>query len=130
MCTLGFRGMGYSPSFVKNFKELKSQITENPEAVIQLQSKTDHICGPCPHNMGQGVCSKQKKIEVLDDRHLKALDLHNGVILKWEDALTRIKSHMTLEKFHDACEGCEWKSYGVCEEALKELNSSKNEQSI
>ena len=121
MCTLGFRGMGYSPSFVENFKDLKSQITENPETAIQVQSQIDHICGPCPHNVGFGQCTKQKKIESLDERHMKALALHDGMTLTWSKALERIKTHMTIEKFHESCEGCEWKSYGVCEEELGKL---------
>lgn len=121
MCTLGFRGMGYSPDFVENFKEIKSQITESPETVIQIQSRTDHICTPCPHNVGHGKCTKQKKIESLDERHMKALELHDGITLTWSEALKRIKTHMTIEKFHESCEGCEWKSYGVCEEELRKL---------
>lgn len=124
MCTLGFRGMGYSPAFVENFKELKFRISEDPETPIQIQSKTDHICGPCPHNVGHGKCQKQKKIESLDERHMKALELDEGMKLTWNEALHRIKTYMTVEKFHQSCEGCEWKSYGVCEEELRNLLES------
>lgn len=126
MCTLGFRGMGYSPSFVKNFKKIKAQLVENPETILQVQEATDSICGPCPHNQGDGSCKTQDKIQRLDDQHKAALHLTAGQKLSWNEALQRIKTHMTVEKFHIACESCAWKSHGICETALQDLLKSRH----
>jgi len=31
---------------------------------------------------------------------------------------------MNVEKFHNACQGCSWKEYGVCQQALEDLIST------
>ena len=121
MCTLGFQGMGYSPRFSENFTKIKAQLTNDPETLIQFKSQLDVVCAPCPHNLGDGRCASQSKIQKLDDRHQTILQLEPGRSMTWQAALKRIKTHMTVEEFHRACEGCEWKSLGVCERALKSL---------
>ncbi|MEB3702613.1 DUF1284 domain-containing protein [Candidatus Bealeia paramacronuclearis] len=123
MCTVGFQGMGYSPDFVQNYQTIKDQITESPETLLQVHSRTDEICRPCPHNLEKGFCEKEEKIQSLDARHKLALELQEGQILSWNEGLNRIKTHMTFEKFHASCEGCEWKSLGVCEVALSKILS-------
>ncbi len=38
-----------------------------------------------------------------------------------ENTLIEVVKYMTLEKFDQACTGCDWKKYGVCAESLKML---------
>lgn len=125
LCALGFRGMGYSPSFVKNFKKIAQSLESNPSITVRFSM--DSICVPCPHNLSKSgdtpapLCRKQSFIDVLDRRHGNALHVRDGDILTWNDAKKRIKDNVTVEDFHRMCEGCAWKDFGVCEEALRTL---------
>jgi hypothetical protein len=123
MCTLSFKGLGYSKSFVKNYRSIKDMLVNNEESQIQVTFKDDSICIKCPHLIEEDNCVFQEKINKLDHRHAQVLKLVDQEILTWKQAKERIKLNMTKEKFHDSCDGCEWKKYGVCEEALHKLIS-------
>lgn len=124
MCTLGFQGKGYSRGFIRNYQAIADQLKEDPDSLIQVTNGLDKICGACPHQTNQGLCTKQTFIDKLDQAHQEILRLKDQQIISWSLAKETIKAHMTVEKFHEACHGCEWKSYGVCEEALKTLLES------
>ena len=127
MCTLGFQGMGYSPAFVTNYKDIAATLMANPHTDIKVSFTLDSICRACPHQTVDGFCESQEKIDSLDMRHGAILNLNEGDVLTWSEGLARIKEHMTLEAFHKACTGCSWKESGVCERALKSLLNSENQ---
>jgi hypothetical protein len=128
LCTLGFQGAGYSPHFVDNCKQLLDFLQKNEDAHIQVVSTGDSICKACPH-LNETGCVSQQKIHSLDTHHAQILTLQPGDWVSWKEAKQRLKERMTLEKFHAACLGCEWKGRGVCEAALKELQTTRNEES-
>lgn len=70
------------------------------------------------------MCTQEEKIQGLDHRHSQILGLTAGDVLNWRMAKKRLKDTMTIRRFHQACRGCEWKSLGVCEQALKDLHAS------
>ena len=120
LCTLGFQGIGYSPHFVENYKKIVEEIQKDEKLSIQVVVHEDSICKACPHQRIEG-CSMEEKIQGLDARHAKILRLKQGDVLNWAEAKQRLKDHMTLDNFHQACSGCEWQPLGVCEAALKKL---------
>ncbi len=122
LCTLGFQGVGYSSGFVNNFKDVIHTIQSGKSICVTLQ--LDTLCKPCPHHNGT-VCHTQAFISTLDQKHAKALELREGDILTWRDALERIKERIALETFHIICEGCSWKETGMCEEALRRLHTKQ-----
>jgi len=122
LCTLGFQGKGYSIPFVKNFQNIVEQLNADPDSLIQVTKGLDQICGSCPNKKENNSCDKQTKIERLDKAHQTILGLEENQIISWKEAKRLIKEKMSIEDFHAACEGCEWKVYGVCETALKKLN--------
>ncbi|EKE10358.1 MAG: hypothetical protein ACD_16C00049G0002 [uncultured bacterium] len=124
LCTLGFEGMGYSPEFVENYTEINDTLQNNEEHPIQVSSGSDSICAVCPHHK-EGMCGTEEKIRALDERHCQALELSPGDVLTWAEAKQRIKDKMTLEAFHVACRGCQWKELGLCEKALKNHRGKK-----
>jgi uncharacterized protein len=115
MCTLCFQGKGYSPDFIRNYKNIVKNLTD--ETPIHVTEHTDSICAPCPHKR-ELKCASQEKIASLDKSHAEVLKLQPDETLTWAQAKERIKKHMTLEKFHKICEPCSWKSYGLCESVL------------
>lgn len=123
LCTVGFQGKGYSPAFIRNYKKIAVKITENPDTPIKVCSKLDSICGPCPNQTPDKQCNKQSLIDKLDAAHQEILGLKEDQIITWRESLALIKEKMTLDNFHRACEGCSWKSYGICEAALKGVGS-------
>ncbi len=123
LCALSFQGKGYSSAFVQNFQDITHELRKpgGEKTLLKVTLHTDHICAPCPHRRGLS-CTSQEKISLLDKNHQQVLQLKEGDILTWKEAKEKIRQSMTLEKFHQACESCQWKPLGLCEAALKELN--------
>ena len=124
MCTLGFAGKGYSSSFVRNYQKIANRLQADPHTPIRVVHHLDQICSACPHQTKTATCKQQTFIEKLDRAHETVLGLEENLIVSWSEAKALIKARMDVEKFHLACEGCEWKDYGVCERALKTLLGS------
>lgn len=124
MCALGFQGKGYSPKFVSNFRQIVEKL-KSPETQLCVVDTLDSICAPCPHQTAQRTCQQQEKIDQLDKRHAQILSIKPGQVLTWPEAKEKIKHNMTVAKFHWACEGCQWKEYGVCEAALRNIRHSE-----
>ena len=123
LCTLGFQGKGYSPGFIENFSQIAFRLKENENHPIHVVDGEDSICSACPRQTN-GICEIESEINALDKRHSQTLGLKNRDILTWKEAKNLLKKKMTFEAFHKACEGCQWKSLGLCEGALSELKLS------
>ena len=120
LCTLGFQGKGYAPGFIENYTQIVEALQDNEELSIKVVVESDSICRACPHQR-EGECKTEDKIKALDTRHSHALGIFPGDELSWREGKKRLKKFMTIDVFHKACEGCQWKSLGVCEEALTKL---------
>lgn len=122
MCTNGFEGKGYSPTFVENFSAISDRLKNKggDDVLIQIVETTDDICRPCPHRQGS-LCEKQAFIADLDQRHLKALKLSIGQVVSWGEAKKRIVDYISDEAFSPLCRGCEWQDMGICIKALRRL---------
>lgn len=117
LCTLAFEGKGYSPDFVANYFEVIDKLNDS---VLEVTFASDAICEPCPNRTNAG-CATQDKISRLDRAHAEILGIQDGERITWNEARERIRTRMSLELFHRACEPCGWKSLGICERKLKEL---------
>lgn len=120
LCTIAFEGMGYSPEFVKNYLAIAQALRADEELSLLVVTGADSVCQACPHKRGK-ACTKEETIQRLDSRHRDILGLNEGDVLTWKQGKEKLRDHMSLENFHFACEGCEWKSLGVCETALLKL---------
>jgi soluble lytic murein transglycosylase-like protein len=127
LCTVGFRGKGYSDSFVENYQEIADHLRgpDGDNQEIQVVEETDSICAPCP-NRREKLCTAQEKIESLDRRHAEALGVGEGDVLTWKEAKQRIKKNVDFETFERICDGCQWKDLGVCRESLAELRGKSD----
>jgi len=121
MCTLGFRGKGYSLDFIKNYAKIVQDLNENEDILIEVVEYMDDICVVCPNKLSEKTCKAQDKILKLDQEHSKVLNLIVGEVISWRNAKELIKKCMSIEKFHNACNVCSWKRYGVCQQALESL---------
>lgn len=133
LCTLGFRGRGYSGRFVLNYLEIVSQLKEGTLIEIVMESAShdatdaslsneDSICKACPNRVGPLSCKDHEKIRKLDLEHARILKLRPGEVITWAEAKKRLTEFMTTSKHEKACQSCEWRSQGFCKEALEQLN--------
>lgn len=129
MCTNGFEGKGYSPTFVENFSAIADRLRgeSGDDVLIQVVGTTDDICRPCPRRR-DSLCEKQAFIADLDQRHLKALKLSVGQVISWGEAKKRIIDHISDETFGPLCQGCEWQDMGVCIKALRQLRQEHSKK--
>jgi len=115
--------MGYSPDYVENMTRLHQILRNNPKTMIQLVKGPDQLCEKYP-NSGEYHCQNEQIYErdavILDKMNLKI-----GQILKWEDIESRIQKHVVPSDIQVVCETCSWRSYGVCEEGIREIHEGK-----
>lgn len=133
MCTIGFKGKGYSAAFVENYKQIKEALEKEPLATIQIHTdSSDHICSACPNQISlpakakkhvfQTRCSKEAFISLLDKRHAHALSLSEGET-SWKACLEKAKK-VTPEQLKKLCRGCMWLNFGICEQSLRALREN------
>lgn len=118
LCAYCFQGKGYSPAFVDNFTQIMTTLNADENTFIEVVAGTDTICSACPHKR-EDACTSQEKVLRIDAAHAAILGLSVGDKISWQEAKNRIRKNMTLEKFHEACRGCEWQPLGICEATLR-----------
>lgn len=122
LCTLAFKGKGYTSDFVKNYQQYVDQLNQDPSTLLQIQSHTDVICSACPHQRGL-LCESEEKVQALDQRHAQMLNLIPGEILSWQAAKARL-AERAPNNLDTLCHDCEWLSMGICMTALSNLRES------
>lgn len=126
LCSIAYKGMGYSKDFIANYDRIAKQIRNDEETKIQVVIRADDICSHCPHvHMQSKTCSDEATIMKLDRAHATILGLCDREVLSFREAKQKIKKRMSLALFEQACKPCEWQSLGVCEDALKRLIGEK-----
>lgn len=124
LCSLGFRGAGYSEAFTENMTGIvmgRLRADGGDAVEIEVIGATDDICGPCPKRRGD-LCTNQENIAKLDLQHSKRLGVRPGDRLTWGQAKARIRSLVQPGDLAQVCEGCQWLDYGYCEESLVALH--------
>lgn len=118
-CLLGYRGMGYSREYAENMTRMHKTLRDNPRTWIQLVKGPDHLCEKYP-NSGEYHCEHDNIYE-RDAVILEKLGLHIGQILYWQDIELNIRKHALPSDIQTVCETCSWRSYGVCEEGIRDI---------
>lgn len=122
LCLLTFRGMGYGPAFVKNFKRIVKNFASHPESVIILTTESDVICSSCPYNK-DGRCFKKENSRATtkahDKRVLKMFGFKEREEVEIHEILDKIKSKISPRNLLKICKKCSW--LGHCSN-LSEFN--------
>lgn len=127
LCTLAFQGKGYSKPFIDNYQRIASQLADDPSTPIHVQiGQGDSVCEACPNLQSDKRCEREAKVRGIDDAYQAHLRLAHGDTLSWQEAKERIRSHITVTKFQQACQSCRWFSMGLCESALVNLLTESN----
>lgn len=127
LCTLGFRGLGYSENFVENMSRLVDQLHSSPAALIEITDKPDDICLPCPFLGASGCQQKgsesEERVRNRDRAVIEKLGLTVGLRLSWAEIARKIGTLVNTGDLDKLCQECDWLPYGYCTEGLKNLKS-------
>ena len=127
LCSIGFRGKGYSSEFVRNMAQVVGVMRSNHNVRIEVGWRHDEICASCP-SLGPNGCSKKGAVSEFrvgyhDMMVIKRLGIKNGETVVWSDVMERIKQNVRPEDLSTLCRGCQWLPLGYCEEGLRQLRA-------
>ncbi|TWE05203.1 hypothetical protein FB550_103381 [Neobacillus bataviensis] len=125
LCVHGFRGMGYSPDFVKKMNEIVEQIRdERSDFPIQVVAALDDTCCTCPHK-GKTTCEagigSNDHVLTMDLNVIRQLGLIEGAIYNKSFLVQLTAEKVEPDDLDYICKGCSWLSYGVCKEGIADL---------
>jgi uncharacterized protein len=128
LCVHGFRGMGYSPDFIKKMGSIVEDVRNaEKDFEIRVVAAFDDACMACPHR-GQTECEanvgSNEHVLSMDWKVLNHLELVEGKGYKKSELLKITADKVAPDDLDFLCEGCSWLSYGVCKEGVGELKKS------
>ncbi len=124
LCTLGFRGLGYSPEFIAMMGKVVAELNSNSALPITIIAECDIICASCPHKK-ENKCLKKVgsewRVKTQDLVVLQKLGLETGSQISASNVWLRIKEKITPKNIAEICRDCEWLELGYCAEGLERL---------
>lgn len=130
LCLLGFRGEGYSVTFVAEMTAVHRQLKENPEQLVQLLISPDRICRACVH-LRHGGCrlggpEHEIHMRAQDKEVVTRLGLAPGGIYPWSVILNRIRQSIQGKDLEALCTTCPWLELGYCAESIDALRGPES----
>lgn len=127
LCLQGFRGLGYSPSFVENLSTVHRTLATGPETLVQVVDAPDVVCGACPHEAGAGCTlngdGTEAGMQAQDRAVLALLGLQPDDQLRWGEILDRIGRFIEGGDLPTICGQCRWLSLGYCRDGIDRLRT-------
>ncbi len=128
LCLQGFRGEGYSPSFIDNLARIHRDLAEHPDQWVEVVDAPDTVCGACPHLATAGCSLRGEGFEEsmsAQDRHvLRLLGLQAGIRVQWSEILDRIRTAITGDSLPSICGQCRWLPLGYCRDGIERLRAA------
>ncbi|MHB0915751.1 MAG: DUF1284 domain-containing protein [Thermoleophilia bacterium] len=126
LCIQGFRGQGYSPTFIANMARLKDMLSGNPETRVEIVSSADEICSFCPHLDG-GACTRPgMKVDEIDRSVMARLGLEAGMTGSWSQFTEGIRQKIDPAALSNVCHECSWIDLGFCAKGIAGLSAAIN----
>lgn len=108
LCSLHYRGAGYSEAFTDNFTAIAEASRTRPTSVVEVAGLADGICKACPSLQPDGEsCQYQESIMRRDQALLDAMGWAPGQQLVLADAHWQVLARRE-ELMGRVCAGCEW----------------------
>lgn len=121
LCVHGFKGMGYSPTFVEKMSEIVEEIrAQNLDFSIKTIVGLDETCTFCPNNR-EGYCESDPFVTNLDKKVISYLGIKADEEYKKSELVSLVASRVEPEDLDFLCEGCSWLPHGVCKEGIANL---------
>jgi hypothetical protein len=119
LCSLGFRGLGYSPGFAANMAAILGTLRDAPETRVALVPEPDSICAAFPAD--QPCHCGEEAVAERDRQVLAALGMAPGESAAWWDLLRRAARAFAPPDLGVLCATCPWLPLGYCQEGLEAL---------
>lgn len=128
LCIHGFRGMGYSPEFIKKMGEIVEHVRDDTfDFPIKVVAALDDACGACPHK-GKTTCEashgSNEHVLSMDRKVINHLGLMEGSIYKKSYLVQLTAEKVKPNDLDFLCKGCSWLSYGVCKDGISALRKN------
>lgn len=123
LCVHGFKGMGYSPEFVRRMADIVADIRDpEQDFFIRVVAAFDDACMACPH-MGQELCEasegSNEHVLSMDMKIISHLGLIPGNNYMKSELLQLTAAKVKPEHLDYLCKDCSWLPYGVCKEGIR-----------
>ncbi len=127
LCVHGFRGMGYSPDFIKKMGTIVEDVRDQTKDFkVKVVAAFDDACMACPHR-GKTECEanegSNEHVLSMDHKVINHLGLEAGRSYKKSALLELTATKVKPENLDFLCKNCSWLSYGVCKEGIMDLQS-------
>jgi uncharacterized protein len=127
LCVHGFRGMGYSPSFVEKMWEIVKDIRdEEKDFPIQVVVALDDACFTCPHH-GESTCqadpNSNEHVMSMDRKVIEHLGIEENEVYLKSQLLRLTARKVRPEDLNHLCDKCSWLPYGVCKEGIANVRA-------
>ncbi|MDI6907412.1 MAG: DUF1284 domain-containing protein [Thermoanaerobacterales bacterium] len=112
LCLDQFRGLGYSPFFVANFRRVQQELAD-PETMVEITAGPDGICMACPWLKGRD-CGRGEAAARRDRLVLARLGLATGTRMRAAALRAAFAAACPPPVRPALCAGCSWLARGVC----------------
>ena len=130
LCLQGFRGEGYSLSFIDNLARIHRDLIEHPEQWVEVVDAPDTVCGACPHLAPPGCSLRgdgfEESMKTQDQHVLRLLGLQAGIRVRWSEILERIRTAITGDSLPGICGQCRWLPLGYCRDGIERLRAASS----
>lgn len=107
LCTLRYKGLGYSQDFINNMDYIVNEINNNSSLMIDLKIFTDDICIYCPKKIGENNCIENDSVLEYDKKVLEVFSISEKMYL-YKDLIGILKENYTEENLKYICGDCSW----------------------
>jgi hypothetical protein len=127
LCLQGFRGKGYSGSFVAEMTSVHRELEADRDRPVRLTTSPDRLCAVCPNLKGQGCTlqspTHESHMRAQDEEVLRRLGLEAGGVYPWSLVLERIRESIRGSDLPAICTTCPWLGLGWCAEGVDALRA-------
>ncbi|MDJ0974322.1 MAG: DUF1284 domain-containing protein [Planctomycetota bacterium] len=125
LCLQGYRGEGYSVTFVTEMSRVHRELAEDPERPVRLITSPDRLCQACVH-LRHGGCTlggadHEAHMRRQDLEVLRRLGLEAGAVHPWRTIRERIAASVSGDDLPTICTTCPWLHLGWCAQGVDRL---------
>jgi hypothetical protein len=130
VCLQGFRGEGYSPTFVAEMASLLGELRRDPERRIRLLDQPGRICRTC-HHLRAGGCTlagpdHEPHMRAQDQEVARRLGLAVNGVYPWRLIENRVAGALQGSDLPGLCTTCPWLELGYCAEGVEALRQARS----
>ncbi len=128
LCVLGFKGMGYSQSFIDNMAEVVAQLMDSHDPAVEIVEGPDDICLAAPGRVGDRCGhsgpGSEERVRNHDRRVLDWLGVSSGTVVRWSYVKRMVADRMRPSDLALTCPNCPWRPLGVCAEGIEAVRNN------